>query len=121
MSDKSPTDDVPFDIKAEFELALRDFNVIHLGVINTPEVILPEYLMTEPWIARETAIHLEYGLDMPVPIADLSITDKGIAATLSFNREPCYTFIPWDAIASFTCEGLRAPPPKPRPKLGLVE
>lgn len=121
MSDDFTIENSQTDNKTLFERALSDFNVVHVAVFYLPEVVLPEHLMTPQWKAWESAIHLEYGLDMPVPITDLEITDKGVKATLSFNREPQLTFVPWDAVAGFTFEGLRPPAPKPRPKLGLVK
>ncbi len=41
---------------------------------------------------------LHYGLNTPVPIPDLEARDDGIAATLSFSRVPCATFVPWEAV-----------------------
>ncbi len=55
-------------------------------------VELPEHLRVEPRLI------LQYGLNMPVPIADLEITGEGIRATLSFNRSPHNTFVPWPAV-----------------------
>jgi len=55
-------------------------------------VELPEHLRVEPRLI------LQYGLNMPVPIADLEITGEGIRATLSFNRTPHNTFVPWPAV-----------------------
>jgi len=43
-------------------------------------------------------VRLDYGLDMPTPIADLKPDDSGIRATLSFNRIPQETFVPWQAV-----------------------
>ena len=65
-------------------------------VTSHPCVIVPEHLR-----AKQT-VCLEYGYDLIVPIADLAITDRGIEATLSFNRTPCFTFVPWDAVYMLT-------------------
>lgn len=43
-------------------------------------------------------VKFDYGTSMPVPIEDLDIGDLGISATLSFNRTPFKTFLPWDAV-----------------------
>jgi hypothetical protein len=45
---------------------------------------------------------LQYGYNMPVPIADLVIDERGIGATLSFRRVPQGTFIPWSAVFALT-------------------
>lgn len=59
-------------------------------------VNLPEFLRGEPRLV------LQYGYNMPVPMHDLTIDDKGIAATLSFRRAPHATFIPWSAVFAMT-------------------
>jgi stringent starvation protein B len=46
---------------------------------------------------------LQYGYDMPVPIPDLTVEDDGIRATLSFNRVPQPTFVPWSAVYILAC------------------
>ena len=43
-------------------------------------------------------LRLDYGYGFTPPIPDLVIDDAGIRATLSFNRVPFSTFIPWSAI-----------------------
>lgn len=55
-------------------------------------VALPEFLRQEPRVV------LQYGYNMPVPIADLAIDEEGIKATLSFRRQPFSTLIPWSAV-----------------------
>lgn len=75
-----------------------------------PAVNVPAHLR------RSAELVLEYGSDMPVPIPDLHIGEAGIAATLSFNREPVPTFVPWAAVLS-----LKASPAAPRePVLSCV-
>ncbi len=51
-----------------------------------------------PHLRRSAELVLEYGYDMPVPIPDLHVGEAGIAATLSFNRQPVPTFVPWSAV-----------------------
>lgn len=41
---------------------------------------------------------LEYGDNLPVPIMDLTVNQRGIRATLSFSREPFKTFVPWESV-----------------------
>lgn len=64
---------------------------------DAPGVEIPTYcrrsMPNQPNIIR-----LDYGLTLPVPILDLEVTDEGIRATLSFNREPHKTFVPWTAV-----------------------
>lgn len=55
-------------------------------------------VMLPPNYKRQSHLVLQYGLNMPIPIHDLQIDDQGIAATLSFNRSPTWTFVPWAAI-----------------------
>jgi hypothetical protein len=59
-------------------------------------VALPDFLREQPRLV------LQYGYNMPVPMHDLTIDEKGIAATLSFRRAPHSTFIPWSAVFAMT-------------------
>lgn len=46
---------------------------------------------------------LQYGRNMPIPVADLEVTDAGVSATLSFSRIPHRTYVPWSAVYAVTC------------------
>lgn len=59
-------------------------------------VVLPEFLREEPRVV------LQYGYNMPVPIYDLIVDERGIGATLSFRRVAQPTFIPWSAVFALT-------------------
>lgn len=59
-------------------------------------VVLPEFLREEPRVV------LQYGYNMPVPIYDLTVDERGIGATLSFRRVAQPTFIPWSAVFALT-------------------
>ncbi len=48
--------------------------------------------------ATKPHLALDLGLNLPVPIADLVIDDRGWRATLSFNRRPCWCDVPWSAV-----------------------
>lgn len=61
-------------------------------------VVLPAHLK------RDAAVVLQYGLNMRIPIPDLDIGADGIGATLSFNRNPVWTFIPWSAVFAIVSE-----------------
>jgi hypothetical protein len=56
------------------------------------EVKLPEFLR------QQKHLILQYGYNMPVPITDLAVDERGISATLSFQRVPHATFVPWSAV-----------------------
>ncbi|MCS6915777.1 MAG: hypothetical protein RMK29_15695 [Myxococcales bacterium] len=79
--------------KREFLLHLLEdaWVLVHLDPRH-PEVKLPEYLRQQPHLI------LQYGYNMPVPIVDLQIDDRGISATLSFQRTAHATFVPWAAV-----------------------
>jgi len=87
-----------------------------IGLLNSsfPNLIVPDHVRTPGLLV------LEYEIDPVVPIPDLCLTDLGIEATLSFDRTPYKTFVPWEAI-----DGMRAmrdpeKPPRSKPKLQLV-
>ena len=54
-------------------------------------VVLPPHL-------KEGIVVLELGYNMRVSIPDLVVDDKGIAATLSFARQPFHCTVPWAAV-----------------------
>lgn len=74
-----------------------------------PRLVLPDYVRDLP------QVHLMYDLDPVVPITDLVVTDEGVAATLSFSRVPCRTFVPWDVVEFLMPRAPDAPPEPPRP------
>ena len=67
-----------------------------------PGVELPDRLL------GSANVRLDYGYGLVPPIPDLSVDEDGIRATLSFNRIPFATFVPWTAvflIADFSGRG----------------
>jgi Stringent starvation protein B len=77
-----------------FEEAMkRGWVLIHLDA-RRPGVKLPASFL------GHSDFVLEYGHDMPRPIPDLSVTDEGIGATLSFDGQPHATHVPWTAVFS---------------------
>ncbi len=64
---------------------------IHLDA-RREDVVIPDGLRGTQHLV------LTYGSNMPIPIIDLQVTKAGISATLSFNKEPYFTFIPWEAV-----------------------
>lgn len=55
-------------------------------------VVLPARLL------GDGHVRLNYGYHFSPPIPDLVVDDDGIHATLSFDRRPFGTFVPWSAI-----------------------
>jgi stringent starvation protein B len=55
-------------------------------------VVVPEHLKADPHLV------LQYGIDLPIPIVDLVVDERGVHATLSFSRTPHGTFVPWAAV-----------------------
>jgi hypothetical protein len=53
---------------------------------------------------------LVYDVDPIIPIPDLDLGELGISATLSFDRRPYRTFVPWEAIAGIGCTSEPARP-----------
>jgi hypothetical protein len=79
---------------------------------GAPGVVLPGHLL-------DSQVVLDYNLNAVIPIPDLEATDEGIHATLSFQREPFATFVPWSAVIGMA--GKQQPQEAPRkPKLTLV-
>jgi stringent starvation protein B len=69
---------------------------LHLDA-RSPGVVVPA-----PF-ASHAQLVLQYGRNMPIPIADLEVTDAGVSATLSFSRVPHRTYVPWSAVYAVTC------------------
>jgi hypothetical protein len=119
MSDEENTDD---DLigkvfgKEIFEKVLADYAVVHLVVMYHELVVLPEFIKTKEWFERKGVIHLEYGLNMPVPIMDIEAKENGVSATLSFQRVPHHTFIPWKAVVGMSLDGPLEAKPEPTPE-----
>lgn len=76
-------------------IALGMYESGRLEVFFNPRaegVVVPEH------VRAFVQTKFDYGEELPIPIPDLVIDDAGISATLSFNREPFKTFLPWAAI-----------------------
>ena len=57
-----------------------------------------------PWFKKQPQLVLQIGLNMPVPIPDLSLDGDGVSCTLSFNRSPQFCNVPWKAIYALVGE-----------------
>ena len=79
--------------KKEVMLALLEKSEarVHLDA-RRAGVVLPERLL------QDGHVRLDYGYGLTPPIPDLDVAEDGIHATLSFNRVPFATFIPWTAV-----------------------
>lgn len=78
--------------KSVFSSLLEKDVVLILIPHPHPGVVLPQHL--------KFPLFLEYGLDMPTPIRDLVVNDRGVSAILSFDFIPTNTFVPWEAIGT---------------------
>jgi stringent starvation protein B len=59
------------------------------------------------WFKRQPQLVLQIGLNMPVPIPDLEVSDQGLSCTLSFNRAPHWCKIPWGSVFALVGESGR--------------
>jgi len=64
-------------------------------------VVVPAHLKRQPRVV------LQYGLNMRIPIPDLDVGEEGIGATLSFDRAPTWTFVPWSAVFAIISQDQR--------------
>ena len=108
-------------MRAAFEKLLSHEPVVRVVFVDHSLLEVPGDVRPK---AGETNT-FEYGLNLPVPIDDLEITDIGIRATLSFSRAPRPTFVPWAAVVGIILPLQEPAPPVSRkqgerPKLSLV-
>lgn len=75
-----------------FDRALAHGNVSVMFNPSHASVVIPERLRAQAHVV------LEYGYDLAVPIPDLTVSAHGVSATLSFDRRPSLTFVPWEAV-----------------------
>jgi stringent starvation protein B len=70
---------------------------LHLDA-RRPGVTVPAHLRSEAHLV------LQYGHDLPIPIPDLEIDERGVRATLSFSKSPQRTVVPWSAVYVVACD-----------------
>jgi len=58
----------------------------------------PRTAVVPPAFRKDARVLLQYGSQLVVPIPDLEVSEEGLRATLSFDRKPFATFVPWDAV-----------------------
>lgn len=64
-------------------------------------------VLVPPHLKRQPRVVLQYGLNMRIPIPDLDVGEEGIGATLSFDRIPQWTFVPWAAVFAIVSQDQR--------------
>ena len=72
-------------------LLLRGSVFVHLDP-RADGVLVPQ------WLREQAQLVLQIGLDMPVPIPDLRVDDRGVSGTLSFQRSPFTCSVPWSSV-----------------------
>ncbi len=72
---------------------LEEFSIVQLRFKGQmPGLNVPKNLRNEDHCM------VEIGLNMPIPIPDLELVERGVFATLSFSRNAFRCFIPWEAV-----------------------
>ena len=66
-----------------------------------------EGVVVPPQLKRQPRVVLQYGMNMAIPIPDLDVGEEGIGATLSFDRMPTWTFVPWSAVFAIVSQDQR--------------
>jgi hypothetical protein len=61
-----------------------------------------------PKFRGQPQLVLQIGLNLAVPIRDLSIDDEGFSCTLSFSRQPYFCVVPWGSVFAMVDESQRA-------------
>jgi stringent starvation protein B len=63
-----------------------------------------EGVVVPPHFRRQPQLVLQFGLNLAVPIRDLDVNEEGLSGTLSFNRSPCWCYLPWSAVYALVGE-----------------
>lgn len=96
--------DVPHKLppKKEVALALLESSSVFVHLDPRREgVIVPR------WFAGQPQLVLQIGLNLVVPIPDLTVDDEGVSCTLSFSRTPFWCKLPWSAVYALVDENHR--------------
>jgi stringent starvation protein B len=88
--------EIPSKRDAFLALLRAGWASLHLDA-RSPGVVVPAPFSSQAHLV------LQYGRNMPIPIADLEVTEAGISATLSFSRVSHRTYVPWNAVYAVTC------------------
>jgi stringent starvation protein B len=60
-----------------------------------------------PWFKKQPQLVLQVGLNMAIPIPDLSVDEAAVSCTLSFSRSPHFCYVPWRAVFALITEDSR--------------
>jgi len=76
---------------------------VALALLEGPSLLIHldprrEGVVVPKWFAGQPQLVLQVGLNLPVPIPDLTVDETGISCTLSFSRSPFWCHIPWSAV-----------------------
>lgn len=104
-------------LRQKFESGLSLCDKVHLLISQHPDLVVPAHVQP----SAQQPLHLEYGLNFPIPIPDIKADDSGVSATLSFDRSPYKTFVPWDAVVGMVYGTIHPSAPPKRPKLSIVK
>lgn len=86
-------------VRTAHQLLARSPNVwLHCDTRVSDGLIVPNK------IRHKAHVVLQVGLNMPVPIPDLTFDDDGFSGTLSFRGKPFRCVVPWAAIKAMVCE-----------------
>jgi stringent starvation protein B len=80
-------------------LALLEHTTVYIHIDPRSERV-----QVPPWFKRQPQLVLQIGLNMPIPIPDLNLDERGISCTLSFNRSPHHCHLPWPSIFALVGE-----------------
>ncbi len=67
-----------------------------LVTFHPASAVVPKHLR------NDAKLSFLYGDGLPIPIADLEVSEEGLRATLSFDRTPHETFVPWSAVIAIS-------------------
>jgi stringent starvation protein B len=85
--------------KREVAIALLQTNSVFVQLDpRHAEVRVP------PWFRKQPRLVLQIGLNMAVPIRDLDVGEEALSCTLSFNRQPFFCYVPWQAVFALVNE-----------------
>ena len=59
-------------------------------------------VLVPPWLAKQSHLVLEIGLDLPIPIPDLKVDAHGVFGTLSFDGSGFTCHVPWESVFALT-------------------
>jgi stringent starvation protein B len=88
--------------KKDVALALLEQSTVYVHLDPRDKAVrVPE------WFKKQPQLVLQIGLNMPVPIQDLDVSDEAVSCTLSFSRNPHFCWIPWASVFALVGENGR--------------